>query len=353
MGAGAKPSGLAENARCTIHAQRYAQPMHGVCTCSPGDVCWRCPGPCDRTACARLRPGRRTRPYRPRAPSRTLADAARRRSWPVRPPRQAQAVLRRRSDVAGQVMTSGSARPVRARMRGDLLGGPDEVGEGVGGGEAELLRVVLVALDVDAQGGAGGAGAGEAEDDAAAALEQDADALLRRDGAVDGVLVGEVVGGGDLEAGDLRAGQGGEPGAQAVHQGVGGGGVDALVVVAGVVVAAVLLPVRLGDLLGRLLAGGEDVEPEQDRPEAVLLADVVGAGAGALLAADGGEAGVEQVAEELPARSGSRRCRCRAWRRRGRRRRWSAWSGRCRRGPWRSRGRGGRWRRAWRGCRTG
>ena len=54
--------------------------------------------------------------------------------------------------------------------------------------------------------------------------------------------------------------------------------------------------------MAALLADGEDVEPEQDRPEAVLLADVVGAGAGALLAADGGEAGVEQVAEELPAR---------------------------------------------------
>ena len=56
---------------------------------------------------------------------------------------------------------------------------------------------------------------------------------------------------------------------------------------------------EIGD---RDAALGEDVEPEQHRPEPVLLADMVGAGARALLAAQRGEAGVEQIAEELPTR---------------------------------------------------
>ena len=71
---------------------------------------------------------------------------------------------------------------------GERLGGEDQVGERVGGGEAEAAGVVLVALDVDAQRRAGGAGAREAEDDAGAALEEDADALVRADRAVDRVV---------------------------------------------------------------------------------------------------------------------------------------------------------------------
>ena len=58
------------------------------------------------------------------------------------------------------------------------------------------------------------------------------------------------------------------------------------------------------DVGDALLARRQDVEPEQHGPEAVLLAHVVRAGAGAFLAADGGHAGVEQVAEELPAGRG-------------------------------------------------
>ena len=50
-----------------------------------------------------------------------------------------------------------------------------------------------------------------------------------------------------------------------------------------------------------LLAGGEDVEPEQHSPEPVLLAHVIRAGAGAFLAADADKPGIKQVAEELPA----------------------------------------------------
>ena len=56
-----------------------------------------------------------------------------------------------------------------------------------------------------------------------------------------------------------------------------------------------------GDVVDRLARRGKDVEPEQHRPQPVLLADVVGAGAGAFLATDRRHAGIEQIAEELPA----------------------------------------------------
>ena len=51
----------------------------------------------------------------------------------------------------------------------------------------------------------------------------------------------------------------------------------------------------------RLAPRRQDVQPQQDRPQAVLLAHVIGAGAEALLAAQGDLARIEQVAEELPA----------------------------------------------------
>ena len=57
----------------------------------------------------------------------------------------------------------------------------------------------------------------------------------------------------------------------------------------------------LEDLLDRLPAFGQDVEPEQHGPEAVLFAHVAGAGAEAFLAAERDLAGIHQVAEELPA----------------------------------------------------
>ena len=68
-----------------------------------------------------------------------------------------------------------------------------------------------------------------------------------------------------------------------------------------IVVAAVGRPVLPDDVEGALAANGEDVQPQQHRPETVLLADMVRTGAGAFLAADRRHAGVEQIAEELPA----------------------------------------------------
>ena len=55
------------------------------------------------------------------------------------------------------------------------------------------------------------------------------------------------------------------------------------------------------DHVDALLARRQHVEPEQHGPQPVLLAHMVRAGAGRFLAADGDAAGIEQVAEELPA----------------------------------------------------
>lgn len=56
------------------------------------------------------------------------------------------------------------------------------------------------------------------------------------------------------------------------------------------------------DVRMRLADASDDVEPGDDGPQPVLLADVVAARAEALLAADGQLVGVEERAEELPAR---------------------------------------------------
>src|SRR3546814_11208681 len=67
------------------------------------------------------------------------------------------------------------------------------------------------------------------------------------------------------------------------------------------VVAPVVAPVLRQDLAHRLPAPCQDVEPQQHRPEAVLLAQMIGAGAGALLAAERRHPRIQQRAQELPA----------------------------------------------------
>src|SRR6185437_16255562 len=80
--------------------------------------------------------------------------------------------------------------------------------------------------------------------------------------------------------------------------------VDLFIVVPRIVVPPVDGPVVAHDLVDALLALRQDVEPEQHGPDAVLLAHMVGAGARAFLAADGDPAGIQQIAEELPAGRG-------------------------------------------------
>ncbi len=91
---------------------------------------------------------------------------------------------------------------------------------------------------------------------------------------------------------------------QVLHQRLGPFRVHCFVIVAGVVVAPVEAPVFAHDLLHGLALDRQQVQPEQDRPETVLLAHVVGAGAKAFLAAQGHPASIQQVAEELPAGGG-------------------------------------------------
>src|SRR5690606_17038216 len=73
------------------------------------------------------------------------------------------------------------------------------------------------------------------------------------------------------------------------------------VVVARVVVATIRGPMLGSNLLNALLASRENVQPQQDGPQAILFAHMTGTGAGALLTADCDEIGIEQIAEELPA----------------------------------------------------
>src|SRR4051794_16502748 len=102
----------------------------------------------------------RSRPTGPRPRQRSRDDAWRASSGPLPDPRQ-------------------------------LVGDPDQVGQGT----LRLLvlpRLVrLVALDVDPQRRPRRPGAGEAVDDTRAVLEHDADALVGADRAVDRVDVGE------------------------------------------------------------------------------------------------------------------------------------------------------------------
>src|SRR3546814_11974512 len=74
------------------------------------------------------------------------------------------------------------------------------------------------------------------------------------------------------------------------------------------VVAPVVAPVLRQDLAHRLPAPCQDVEPQQHRPEAVLLAQMIGAGAGALLAAERRHPGIQQRAERSEERRVGKEC---------------------------------------------
>src|SRR5690606_37351879 len=102
--------------------------------------------------------------------------------------RRLPTILRIRSGDHRRLVSSGALPDA-----GEFAGQGDEVGERRLRLDVVAGGVRFVALDVDAQRRAGGAGAGKAEDHAAAALEQDADALLRADGAVDRVGLGKIV----------------------------------------------------------------------------------------------------------------------------------------------------------------
>mmetsp|Transcript_32074 Transcript_32074/g.95535 ORF Transcript_32074/g.95535 Transcript_32074/m.95535 type:complete len:231 (-) Transcript_32074:1074-1766(-) len=175
----------------------------------------------------------------------------------------------------------------------------------------------LVLLEVQADSGTGHAGAREPEDYAGPVLEDDADALVLRDAPVDGVLVLEDVVHLDLHAMNFRSSQ--SQLAHVFHHLLRLGLVDTLIVVAGIVVAPILLPVLVGNILhsdqlaGGLTLGREHLQPGQHCPHAILLTDVICTSSEGLLATDERGvllrlwkilriAAVHKVAEELPAR---------------------------------------------------
>ena len=167
-------------------------------------------------------------------------------------PRKGEIGLHRRLRLHSRphVMTVGASRPVCFLTPAIRVGRDDQVGERRLRLQAVPGRVGFVALDIDAQGRARGAGAGQAEDDARAAFEQDADALVAAHRLVDRVVIGEIVGGGDRQRADTGSGQRRELAAQFFDKGVGALRLDRLVVMPGIVVAAIFGPVLFDDRLG-------------------------------------------------------------------------------------------------------
>src|SRR6185312_8968154 len=185
---------------------------------------------------------------------------------------------------------------------GKLLG---ELDEGLEGGlsvEIVLSTGGLISFEVEPQRSAHSAGSAEPEDDTAAVDEADTNALPPADRAIHRIVIGEVIGIGDLQAAKALTDQPRQLGAQVVDQRIRLARIHFFIVVPRIIVAAIDRPVVLDDGVDALLAHGKDVEPEQHGPEPVLLAHMVRTGAGALLAADRHTPGVQQIAEELPPR---------------------------------------------------
>ena len=175
------------------------------------------------------------------------------------------------------------------------------------GTQTKLGAVALVALNVQTDSSTTATSTGQTDNNAAAVVELDVQTLVLGHTAVQ-VSVGEVTSVGDLAAVDGGASStlGNDLG-ESLDDLVGAVAVDVLVVVAGEESAAVGLPEVVldgGDAggLGLVLGNtGDDVQPGNNSPDTVLLADVVAASSETLLATDGDLLVVEQVAEELPA----------------------------------------------------
>src|SRR5690606_37985447 len=159
-------------------------------------------------------------------------------------------------------------------------------------------------FEVDPQRGTDSPGSTEPEDYPAPIRETDANALRAAGRAVHRILVGEVVGIGNAAPPEAAASQLRQLAAQVLDQSRRRSAVDLFIVVPRVIVASVGLPVLADDLVDALPPRRQHVQPQQHRPKAILLAHVVRAGAGALLAADGNPAGIQQIAEVLPAGGG-------------------------------------------------
>mmetsp|Transcript_2942 Transcript_2942/g.6275 ORF Transcript_2942/g.6275 Transcript_2942/m.6275 type:complete len:591 (-) Transcript_2942:578-2350(-) len=209
----------------------------------------------------------------------------------------------------------GSARALLqlGDLQRDLGDGLDDV-ERV---QAEVAIRCSVLFEVHADCRAVDARAREAEDESGSILEDEADALIFGEAAVDRILVLEHVG--------LLYGHAVDASANhillllhhSVHHVRRRRLVDALVVIPGIVVTTILRPVRLANVLdAKERLGGvrvlrrQDLKPRHHCPHAILLTNVVAACAERLLSANegcvrgcGGEdvgARVHQIAKELP-----------------------------------------------------
>src|SRR5262245_45375253 len=97
------------------------------------------------------------------------------------------------------------------------------------------------------------------------------------DATVDRIRVAKIVGTGDAAASERSVHQGWELRLQPRDHLVGRLGVEFLIIVALEIAATKALPVRPQHLSYRLARGGEQGEPAQHGPQAVLLTQVVGA----------------------------------------------------------------------------
>src|SRR5215471_2776562 len=100
------------------------------------------------------------------------------------------------------------------------------------------------------------------------------------------IMIGKVVGLRDLERTKPPPLETWHGVAQSLDQRICPVRVDLLVVVTRIVVAAMDGPVITHDLRNAPALRGQDIEPDQDRPQPIFLAYVVRSGAGALLSAN-------------------------------------------------------------------
>src|SRR5439155_23972901 len=68
-----------------------------------------------------------------------------------------------------------------------------------------------------------------------------------------------------------------------------------------IIVAPVVRPVLLNDVLDGFFSGSKNIQPEEHRPDTVLLSNVIPAGSETLLTAKRRHIRVHEIAEELPA----------------------------------------------------
>lgn len=170
---------------------------------------------------------------------------------------------------------------------------------------------VAVLLNVQPDGSPGAAGSAQSNHKSRAVISLDIDALVRANAAVQ-ISVAEIISlDNDAAVANLSSDEllsaSGDKFSESLDDLGGALGINILVIVAGEEGAAVFLPEFIldgrngGFLAGVLRDARNDVEPCNNGPETVLLADMVGASAEGLFTADGELVVVEEGAEEFPA----------------------------------------------------